>query len=150
MIDVTADRRLSLSAGAGLGQFGPQYAGGLRVRPVMGDGGAFGLAAGLSAGRYWCCPDVVSPHDDSQGVETKAIPTAYLWGNLDGGYEFRWRFGMLLRIYNGASIRLNRPGRTCSRVTVGSTSSYIACDDAHPPPRWLPYMGFAMGYAFSL
>ncbi len=148
-IDYSLVRYLSVMAGAGIGQSGPQLGGMLRLRVPL-DTVSAGFAIGGSAGEY---EDTLLSSSTS---DRRRWETAY-WLNNEGFFEIRTHKGINIRPYIGSGFILNRSdGKPIARdevcVTQGTKS--LGCTAPTGGQRdgnqFLFYGGVAIGYAFEL
>jgi hypothetical protein len=135
-----------LSAGAGLGAWGPQVAVMPRFRLVDGNW-AGGLGAGASYGRYGWFENWL-PDTCKQDCAHKTGNLA--WGNAEAFAEFR-RGRLVVRSFVGVGVAINPEALVCDR-TIGE-SSYSHCLRGHADdgkPTALPYAGSSVGFSFDL
>ena len=126
----------SLDAGVGAGWAGRQVAVMPRLRVGSRTGLKAAFSAGVSAGEFRVGP--VFCFDEPPCGE-KDIFT--VWGNGDGGIEFRGPSGLLLRLYAGLAVVLNRRHFEAER---GASHPNMA------DGLWLIYAGGSVGFAFAL
>lgn len=151
--------RVSVVAGIGAEEQ-PQPFGGIQLRPVLfSPRSAFHVGAGLfGAADIFECTFGCDDRETSKPTAVLGVRNGspyFLWSYLEAGYEYRFRFGLLLRGYGGAGIRLSKDRPTCFQQVDSDSSGnplpgavpYDACD-RHS--RWGPYMGLTVGYAFRL
>jgi hypothetical protein len=135
----------TLGGGVGTSISGPQLAMSTRVRYPFGHGGvAFGV--GASRGAYdtaeaWMTDPLWTRHWDH----------AY-WLNLEVSLEHRWATGVQFRMYGGVGSVLNPAAAQCQPGNIGHD-----CNSPGGPfglarinETTVPYLGFAVGYAFAL
>lgn len=133
-------RHLALTLGGGVGASGPLGAGMARFRLPFGRF-AVSLESGLSVGRHQA--------DDDAGLMAEETIATYVWSpaawwHTGAGIEGRngalqWRASL------GFATILNDSDFSC-------TSDLDRCgsDSAPRDLRQVPYVGFALGYAFEL
>jgi hypothetical protein len=118
---------ISVAAGAGIAQAGPQWAGLLRLRQVMRSDFALGLGAGVSYGDYENLSIFPEAFERIEGVT---------WLNAEAFYEARTRSAFLVRVYAGMSQIVNA-GRHEREPGASTTLT-----------DHLPYAGVALGVTF--
>jgi hypothetical protein len=133
-VERTVAPELAISAGAGFGETGPQFA--AMMRPHYGgDRSKVVFGAGLSGGDYsWreLCYDELC-------AEKRGIVA---WANFEIGGEHRFRNGFAMKYFWGYG-RIVGGDLVCVGETADNCVRFYQDDG-----RQLLYTGFALGYAF--
>jgi hypothetical protein len=137
-LDVALVPQLSLTGGLGAGGFGPQWAAGIKPRIPVTPHGAVSFSLLYSRGDY------KQFTLDAEGINGAYLFRGASWGNLDVGYEWRFRSHILIRPSIGASQLF------ASRTPVWHESGGIRPNSGPIPgnERWplLFYVGVALGF----
>lgn len=156
-IDFAPSRHLVLTAGAGVGggeAAALQVSLMARMRWTLREEAAFSIGLGLSGGGY----RPVLQGFFKEGNYDQSVWERALWVNVEAGPEIRPRPlpGLVFRLALGLSNMLNPGDERCQRVSEGKLTgpvgecSYKPRSDGFWSRMRLPYVGLAVGYAFSL
>lgn len=142
LLGAEIERRLTSwwALSAGIGGTGSGFQGALTTHLHLPSNPIVSLGVGVSGGPYQPVDFSISLCF-SDPCEEPAIPSwdLALWNNYELSFELRGKTGFLFRGFLGAAWLLNRDAFTCA-----------TCGDEVPDrPTVLPYLGFAVGRAFS-
>jgi hypothetical protein len=142
LLGAEIERRVTswLALSAGIGGTTAGFQGAAMTHLHLPSNPIVSLGAGISGGPYQPLDFSISLCF-SDPCEEPAVPRwdLALWNNYELSFELRGKTGFLFRGFLGAAWLLNRDAFTCE-----------SCGDEVPDrPTVLPYLGFAVGRAFS-
>jgi hypothetical protein len=137
-LDYSAGPSFGIAAGGGLNPrpLAPRAGIMARIRPLLTNGFASGVEAGVSLGPYTAVEDCGHPRCDDWAWD------AAFWGHIALFAGYRLHQGWLLRAAAGASSLFNVADGVCRDCSDGATPSFGVTT--------LPYVAISVGYALRL